>query len=102
MAFEIINRQPTFLTIRLKSTEVVIGPKATKGPYADQELSADIRLRESRGDLSLRYIKKEIPQEEVPQEEISKLTEEAEDLQREEGTDILSESKPRRRKRRDE
>jgi len=95
MAFEIVNRQPTFLTVKLKSTEIVIGSVATKGPYADQELSADIKLKESRGILSLRHRK-----EEIPQEEISKLVEEAEDLQKEEETNTSNKPKLRRRKRR--
>jgi len=98
MAFEIVNRQPTFLTVKLKSTEAVIGPMATKGPYADQELSADVKLKESRGILSLRYIKEEVPQEEVPQEEISELVKEAEDLQEEKETNTSSKPKSKRRK----
>lgn len=95
MAFEIVNRQPTFLTVELVSSQITIGPKATKGPFADQELSTDIKLKESRGILSLRHRK-----EEIPQEEISKLVEEAKDLQKEEETNTSNKPKLRRRKRR--
>jgi len=75
-----------------------MGPKAIRGPYADQELSADVKLKESRGDLSLHYIKEEVPQEEIPQEEVSRLVKEAEDLQKEKETNTSNKPKSKRRK----
>ncbi len=51
MGFLIVNRRNTFLTIQLTGSQIYVAARNTVGPFADTEKSADLKQKETLGDI---------------------------------------------------
>jgi hypothetical protein len=66
MAFFIVNRRNTFLTVQLNGPIVQVGPRSAAGPFPDTEKSADVERKEYLGDIFINPVPEKKPGSKTP------------------------------------
>ena len=78
MKFEIQNRRDTFLSVELTGKRITIPARGTVGPFAEAQMSDELKRKQAKGDIVIYPIEEPAPKS-APAPETTKKISKAED-----------------------